>query len=205
MDQVEKEIETQTDFFREISCETGDSFFRSLAKNVSKAARSYGAMVAEFAGAAGTRMRTIAVCMHGGFVDNFNYDLPRNLWDCDLRLPVPFWISDMEGLPHFSNATAGAGLKECAVWPLADSSNRSLGLLIIFHPQHRAAQGAVQERRVCWNFLPGGRRSARYWRAWLRLPRRTRETFFARFYCWTRMEKASGLPRRQAFLRDTGN
>ncbi len=145
MDRVEKEIEEQRDFFREIAGEIGDAFFRSLAMNVSKAAGSHGAMVAEFAGAAGGRMRTIAVWMHGKFVDNFDCDLPGNLCDRDVSLPAPLWTSDLERLPHFNTATAGSGQQECAIWPLTDSSGRSLGLLIIVHPQHRAAQDAVRE------------------------------------------------------------
>src|SRR3990172_8436609 len=98
MDQLEREVEERSRFLREIAGETGDSFFRGLALGICKATEAEGFILCEFAGGAGTKVHTVAACMRGELINNFRFDLPRSLWECEATTQPPIRNSQIRGL-----------------------------------------------------------------------------------------------------------
>ena len=118
---------------------TGAGFFPSLVRSMAEALQTKYAFVSKFVEGNPTRVRTLAFWKSDGFLDNFEYDLPRTPCERVLAGEVCLFPEKVQDLfPDHREDLAKLGVESYLAIPVSDHSGTVMGHLAVMDtkPMH---------------------------------------------------------------------
>ena len=111
----------------------GEEFFRTLVMELASALQVHCSFIGELVPDNPRRIRTIAVCLDGKLVDNFEYDLEGAPCGAVVGKGLCWYARDVQKLFPKDELLAKIGASSYAAAPLFTVSNKPLGLLGFIH------------------------------------------------------------------------
>ncbi|MBI2840707.1 MAG: PAS domain S-box protein [Acidobacteria bacterium] len=116
-----------------VSAGTGEAFFQTLARQLTRALDADYAVIARFATGSEDRIRSLAVCRRGEILENIEYDLVGTPCEGAAHGALCYYANDVQRLFPRDEMLRTMSVESYMGVPLFDSTGRAFGLMAVLH------------------------------------------------------------------------